>query len=147
MRRPAKEDVTMSCLDSDARRFFLCGIRFAFGLWLLYVGLVVKWFIIGPGAFAGMIVDPFDKTWSPHLLNVTLAWLILVAEPALSVLILSGWRPRLAWTATSLFMFMLTIGQTILMKPDVIANWQYLVLTTACAALSGPDAPPESWDH
>ena len=31
------------------------------------------------------------------------------------------------------------VGQTILMKPDVIANWQYLVLTLTCAALSDPD--------
>ena len=32
------------------------------------------------------------------------------------------------WTLTSLFIFLLTIGQTILMKPDVIASCQYLVL-------------------
>jgi hypothetical protein len=25
------------------------------------------------------------------------------------------------------------------MKPDVIANWQYLVLVLLCAALSDPD--------
>jgi len=40
---------------------------------------------------------------------------------------------------SSLFMFLLTIGQTILMKPDVIGNWQYLVLVLLCAALSDPD--------
>jgi hypothetical protein len=27
------------------------------------------------------------------------------------------------------------------MKPDVIANWQYLVLALLCAALSDPDPP------
>ena len=36
-------------------------------------------------------------------------------------------------------MFLLTIGQTILMKPDVINNWQFLVLVLLCAALSDPD--------
>ncbi|KAF0220169.1 MAG: hypothetical protein FD174_1408 [Geobacteraceae bacterium] len=40
---------------------------------------------------------------------------------------------------TALLLFLLTMGQTILMKPDVIANWQYLVLTLACAALSAPE--------
>jgi hypothetical protein len=41
-------------------------------------------------------------------------------------------------------MFLLTIGQTILMKPEVIANWQYLVLVLLCAALSDPDPLPGS---
>ena len=52
---------------------------------------------------------------------------------------ISGRRPRLVWTLTALLMFLLTIGQTILLKPEVIANWQYLVLTLACAALSDPE--------
>jgi len=86
-----------------------------------------------------LIASEFDKTWSPHILNVVLAWLILIAEPVLALLILSGKKARLVWTLTSLFMFMLTFGQSILMKPDVIANWQYLVLTLVCAALSDPD--------
>ena len=71
----------------------------------------------------------------PQLLNVLLAWLILIAEPVLAALILSGWKARMAWTLTSLLMFLLTIGQTILMKPDVIANWQFLVLVLLTAAL------------
>jgi hypothetical protein len=129
----------MDILSYDSRRFFLFGVRIFFGVWLLYVGLVVKWFIMGPGTFAGFIVAEFDKTWSPHFLNLPLAWLILVAEPALAILILSGMRARLVWTLTALFLFMLTIGQTILMKPDVYANWLYLLLALGCAALSGPD--------
>jgi hypothetical protein len=56
-------------------------------------------------------------------------------------MILSGRKPRKVWTLTSLLMFLLTIGQTILMKPDVIANWQFLVLVLLCAALSDPDPP------
>ncbi len=89
--------------------------------------------------FVGMITGEFDKTWSPHALNVFLAWLIMIAEPVLAVLILSGKKARCVWTLTALLMFLLTIGQTILMKPDVIANWQYLVLVLVCAALSDPD--------
>ena len=130
----------MGILGYDGRRYFLLGVRFFFGAWLLYVGLS-KWILIGPANFVGYIAAQFDKTWSPHVLNVSLAWLILVAEPVLAILILSGRKPRAVWTLTSLFMFLLTIGQTILMKPDVIANWQFLVLVLLCAALSDPDPP------
>ena len=127
----------MNCLNQDPRKFFVCGMRFFFGLWLLYAGLF-KWFAIGPVNFVGFITTDFDKTWSPHALNVLLAWLIIIAEPVLAAFILSGKKPRVAWALTALLMFLLVIGQTILMKPDVIANWQYLVLTLVCAALSDP---------
>jgi len=128
----------MEFLKYDTRRFFLFGIRLFFGSWLLYAGLS-KWVLLGPGMFVGYIASQFDKTWSPHILNVSLAWLIMVAEPVLATLILSGKKARTVWTLTSLFLFLLTIGQTILMKPDVIANWQYLVLVLLCAALRDPD--------
>lgn len=133
----------MEFLRYDARRFFLFGIRIFFGTWLLYAGLS-KWILMGPNVFAGYIAAEFDKTWSPHLLNVFLAWLIQAAEPVLSVLILSGWKARTVWTATSLLMFLLVVGQSILMKPEVIANWEYLVLVLLCAALSDPDPPARS---
>ena len=129
----------MQFLSYDTRRFFLFGMRIFFGLWLLYAG-AVKWISMGPGTFVGYITAEFDKTWSPHVLNVLLAWLIMIAEPVLAALILSGKKERVVWTLTSLLMFLLTIGQTILMKPDVIANWQYLALTLLCAALSDPDS-------
>jgi len=128
----------MRCLSYDTRRFFLFGMRFCFGLWPLYVGLA-KWIFIGPDKFVGFITADFDKTWSPYALNVVLAWLIIIAEPVLAGLILSGKKARLVWTLTALLMFLLTIGQTILMKPDVIANWQYLVLVLVCAALGDPN--------
>ena len=124
--------------NQDTRQFFLCGMRIFFGLWLLYAG-VFKWLMMGPDVFVGFITAEFDKTWSPHVLNVFLGWLIIIAEPVLAVFILSGKNARKIWTATSVLMFLLTIGQTILMKPEVIANWQYLVLTLTCAALSDPD--------
>jgi uncharacterized membrane protein YphA (DoxX/SURF4 family) len=124
----------------DTRRFFLCGIRLFFGLWLLYVGLS-KWIFMGPDKFVGYITAEFDKTWSPHTLNLLLAWLIMIAEPVLAILILAGRKARKVWTLTSLFLFLLTFGQTILMKPEVIANWQYLVLALTCAALSDPEPP------
>ena len=128
----------MEFLKYDARRYFLFGMRIFFGVWLLYVGLM-KWIMFGPDAFVGMITADFDKTWSPHALNVALAWLIIIAEPGAAALILWGKKARIAWTLTALLMFLLTIGQTILMKPDVIANWQFLVLVLICAALSDPD--------
>jgi len=126
-------------LRYDARRFFLLGMRLFFGTWLLYAGLT-KWLQFGPIPFTGMITEMFDKTWSPHLLNLVLAWVILIAEPVLSVWLLVGKLPRAAWTLTTLLMFMLVLGQSLLMKPDVIANWQYLVLTLACAALCAPES-------
>lgn len=110
-------------------------MRLFFGLWLLYAGLF-KVFAMGPAAFVGYITADFDKTWSPHLLNVVLGWLIFIAEPVLAVLILVGKKPRLVWTLTTLLMFLLLIGQTILMKPDITGNWIYVVLTLACASLS-----------
>ena len=128
----------MECFSKDTRKFFLCGMRLFFGVWLLYVGLT-KWIFMGPHTFVGYITTEFDKTWSPHALNVLLAWLIIIAEPVLALLILSGKEARKVWTLTSLLMFLLTIGQTILMKPDVIGNWQFTVLTLVCAALSDPD--------
>jgi hypothetical protein len=128
----------MECLGYDTRRFFLFGMRLFLGAWLLYVGLY-KWVAMGPEVFVGYITAEFDQTWSPHLLNLLLAWLILIAEPLLAALILAGKRARLVWTLTALLMFLLTLGQTILLKPEVIANWQYLVLTLACAALSDPE--------
>ena len=125
----------MGFLRYDARKFFLCGMRFFFGIWLLYAGLS-KWIFMGSSVFVGFITAEFDKTWSPHLLNVFLAWLILVAEPVLALFVLSGKKPRVAWGLMSLLMFLLLIGQTILMKQDVIGNWQFVVLTLVCAALS-----------
>jgi hypothetical protein len=123
-------------MKAEPCEFFLNGVRFAFGLWLLYVGLV-KWLVFGPTNFVGMIVGDFDKTWSPHLLNMLLAWVILVAEPLLALAVLSGCCRRTVWTLVSLLMFLLLLGQTILMKPTVGDNWHYFLLALICAALSG----------
>lgn len=133
----------MVTTTTDARHYFLLLIRFFFGIWFLYAGLM-KWLVFGPEGFIGFITSEFDKTWSPHVLNVLLAWLIIIAEPILALWILSGIRARLAWTATSFLMFLLVMGQSILMKPEVIANWEYLVLTVVCAALSPLPAHTES---
>jgi uncharacterized membrane protein YphA (DoxX/SURF4 family) len=108
-----------------------------FGIWLFYAA-INKLFLIGPANFVGFITADVDKTWSPHVLNVALAWLIMVSELVLGVLLVSGWRPRLVWTAAGLLMFLLTFGQTMLMKGDVGSNWLYLILAWTCAALSAP---------
>ena len=131
----------MNCCHYDPKRFFLFGMRVFFGIWLLYVGLV-KWLHLGPHTFVGYITADFDKTWSPHVLNLALAWLIMSAEPMLALWILSGKNARAAWSSTSLLMFLLAFGQTILMKMDVTDNWHYVVLTLACAALSEPQPIP-----
>lgn len=123
------------CCNYSAREYFLLGMRFLFGSWFLYVGLT-KWLMFGADGFVTHITSEFDKTWSPHALNVLLAWLIIIAEPVLAALILIGKHPRCVWTMTTLLMFLLTIGQTILMKPDVINNWQFTIITLVCAALS-----------
>jgi uncharacterized membrane protein YphA (DoxX/SURF4 family) len=128
----------MECCNYDTRRFFLFGIRILFGAWLFYVG-ITKWVFIGADTFVGYIVTDFDKTWSPHILNVGLAWLIIIAEPVLGLLLLIGQKQRMIWTLNTLLMFLLAMGQTILMKPDVNANWQYVVLALLCAALSDPE--------
>ena len=135
-----RECETMDILNYDARKFFLLGMRLFFGIWLLYAGFA-KWVLMGPHTFVGFITGSFDKTWSPHALNFALAWLIMFAEPLLALFILSGVKPRLAWTLTTLLMFLLTMGQTVSMSKDVIANWQYLVLTLVCAALCAPERP------
>lgn len=122
-------------LALEPRQFFLFGMRFFFGSWLLYAGLF-KWISLSPHVFVGFITADFDKTWSPHLLNVALAWVILIAEPVLSVWILTGKKARMAWAFASLLMFMLMLGQSLLMKPEVTDNWHYVILTLACAALS-----------
>ncbi len=112
-------------------------MRLFFGLWLLYVG-ASKWLVLGANSFVAMIVSDFDKTWSPHSLNAILAWIIIIAEPALAILILSGFKARAAWMLTACLMFLLLMGQTILMKGDVLSNWMYVILTLVCAALSDP---------
>ncbi|MFO0973804.1 MAG: DoxX family membrane protein [Phycisphaerae bacterium] len=133
----------MDLMRLDARRFFVFGMRLFFGVWLLYAG-VSKWIMFGAKGFVGFIATDFDKTWSPHALNVVLAWVILVAEPALALFVLSGRYARVAWALTALLMFMLTLGQTLLMKADVASNWQYLIMTLVCAALSDPTPGPNA---
>jgi len=114
------------------REFFLHGVRLAFGIWLLYAGLM-KW-MGGPANFVGYITNEFAKTWSPGALNTLLAWLIIIAEPVLGVWLISGVRPRCAWKATTLLMFLLLIGMTMLGKPEVTGNWQFFILCLGCAA-------------
>ena len=135
MRRPWGKMISCNFNECSAKEYFLCGARFAFGIWLLYAGLF-KWGSIGAEAFVGMIVTQFNQTWSPEILNKALAWLILIAEPSIAVFILMGCCSRLAWTLAALLMYMLLLGQTLLMKPDVVNNWLYFIFTLTCAAMS-----------
>ncbi|RME60639.1 MAG: hypothetical protein D6780_03005 [Candidatus Dadabacteria bacterium] len=125
-------------MNKNAKEYFLNSIHILFGVWLLYVA-VGKW-IGGPAGFVGYITSEFQGTWVPQPLQIFLAWVIMFAEPLCALWILSRKTPRLAWTVTALFLFMLTFGQTILRHYDVVANnWQYVVLALVCAALSEDD--------
>lgn len=118
---------------------FTRGMSLLFGTWLLYVG-ASKW-VAGPGGFVDHIAVGFSSTWSPDILNRLLAWIILIAEPVLGAWLISGCCASLAWSATALLMFMLTMGMTLKQEFGTVANnWQYVVLALACATLSKNDA-------
>lgn len=130
----------MKCCEMDSRSLFLFGARILFGAWLLYLG-IGKIFFMGCGNFVQYIVTQFAQTWSPPVLTTLLASAILAAEPILGILLLVGKKSRCVWTLTTLFMFMLMFGQTMLMKYDVVAsNWMYTIFCLACAALSSPES-------
>jgi uncharacterized membrane protein YphA (DoxX/SURF4 family) len=115
---------------------FLFLLRLCFGAWLLYVG-VYKWVAYGPSGFSGAIAGQFTETWVPGALTVLLAWVIIIAEPVLGLWLLIGKHVKLAWLATSLLMFQLMIGQTILGEhAGVINNWHYLIAALFAAAYS-----------
>lgn len=120
----------------NARRYFLLLMRIGFGIWLLYAG-VMKW-VGGIAAFIEQIQVMFEKSWPPAPLVTLLAWVIAIAEVVLALLILIGWKPRLVWTLTAALMFTLMMGLCILVMPNAVDNWQFIVLASVCAALSGP---------
>ena len=128
----------MKCCDIDSKSFFLFGSRIFFGAWLFYAGLN-KLVFMGSSNFVGYIVAEFSKTWSPEFLNMSLAWLILLAEPLLGLLLLLGKNQRCVWTATTLLMFLLTFGQTMLQK-DAGSNWMFTIFCLVCAAFSSNES-------
>lgn len=121
--------------STDPKGQFVALISVFFGLWLLYVGLM-KWFVFGPGQFISMLEGSFAKTWVPPLLTRGLTIIILVAEPLLGLWLMSCKLRKLAWFFTSLLMFQLMLGQTILQEQTVFQNWGYCVLAVLCFALS-----------
>lgn len=124
------------------KELFLFGMRVAFGLWLLYIGLM-KW-ISGPFGFVDYLTNSFSATWAPAFLVVGLGWIILVLEPLVGLWLLSAKKQRLAWLASCDLMFLLMFGQTMLQEYATVANnWQYVVLTLACAALTDPECKAE----
>ena len=125
-------------LKSDPRSFFLFSARWAFGWWLVYVG-VSKW-LGGAAGFVGYISSTFAETWLPAPLVLITAWAIIVLEPLCGLWLVVGKRQRLAWIATSKLMFMLMLGQTILKEYGTVANnWQYVLFAIICASLCDPD--------
>ncbi len=125
-----------SCTQCNlpTKEFFLRGARLAFGIWLLYVGLD-KW-MGGASNFVGYITSEFANTWSPKELNTILAWVILIAEPAIGLWLIIGKCQRMAWAAAAKLMFLLMFGLTILHKPDTVHNFEFFVFCLTCAALA-----------
>lgn len=127
----------------DCKSFFLLGMRFAFGFWLLYVGLY-KWIGIGPNNFVGYVTQNFATTWSPEILTIAMSWIILIAEPLCGLWLLIGRCQRVAWLATAKLMFLLLFGQTMLQAPTMMDNWLYFILALLCAAMNSPECYEES---
>lgn len=123
------------CCCKDAGKCAVRGLGVVFGIWLGYIGLM-KW-INGPAAFIGYISSAFAKTWAPAPLVTLLGWVIIIAEVVLGIWLISGFRARLAWFLTALYMFMLTFGETMLGDYAVVSNnWHYVVLALVAGALS-----------
>ena len=155
----------MACFSaSDALAKYLTGmLPVAVIVWVRYLAFMVT---LIPLLQRGRSVLRTQRLWLHGIRSIALAAsasffilalrvlpmaeaTALVFASPLFVTILSAWllvgkAPRLAWTFTTLLMFLLTIGQSILMKPDVNANWQYLILTLICAALSDPESASSS---
>jgi uncharacterized membrane protein YphA (DoxX/SURF4 family) len=128
----------MSLLKSDTRSCFVSTLRYAFGGWLLFVGITK--ILGGAAGFVGYIQSEFAQTWLPAALTTVTAWIILIAEPLIGAWLLLGKRQRLAWLSAAALMFLLMFGKTILRDfPTVANNWQYLALCIAAAALSEPE--------
>mgnify|MGYP001403041986 CR=1 FL=1 len=127
------------CKNMTTKQLFAFLLSLTFGVWLLYIG-AAKWCpsIVGVSNFIGYVTSDFEKTWLPGFLVVLTAWVILIAEPVLGLLlIISRGRCRLTWLLTAALMFILLLGQTIKGEHATVANiWQYLVLCIigACCA-------------
>lgn len=131
-------------MKSDSKQLFLFGARWAFGFWLLYIG-VMKW-VGGADGFVGYISGQFANTWPPSWMILALAWIILVLEPLLGALLLLGKAQRLVWILTAKLMFILMFGQTLLGNYATVSNnWQYFFIALIAASLSEPcECPSKS---
>ena len=122
-------------LEADGKELFLFYARWAFGIWLLYLGMM-KW-IGGPVNFIGYITKDFAAAWPPEMMVVGLGWIILVLEPLLGALLILGWRQRLVWLITADLMWVLLFGKSIVHDyPTVASNWHYCVFALAMGCMS-----------
>ena len=98
----------------------------------LFIGAVVPKFLGGVDkldiAFQGM----FKDTWLPMPLVQLHAKLVPYLEALIPIWLLVGFRLRLAWVVTSLFMVTLAFGMIVAGKGDIAAsNYFYVALCLA----------------
>ncbi len=72
----------------DSKELMLVSLRLFFGFWLLFVGSM-KW-VMGHQAFIGYITNEFASTFLPTFLVTITAWIIIIAEPLLGLLLIIG---------------------------------------------------------
>jgi len=76
----------------------------------------------------------FRDTWLPAPLVTFQAWATLAVEPLIVVWLISGYRLKLGWIVTGLFLTTLSFGMAVAGKYDVAsANYTYVLM--ACAGL------------
>jgi uncharacterized membrane protein YphA (DoxX/SURF4 family) len=103
---------------------------------LFAAAVIPKW----SGGLAGLdgIVanfrETFKDTWLPAPLVVFQARLIPYVEALLPVWLLVGWKLRIAWVITALFLVTLSFGMLVAQQGDVAAhNFAYVLI--ACWGL------------
>jgi uncharacterized membrane protein YphA (DoxX/SURF4 family) len=120
-------------LTMSTKELMLFCLRFFFGFWLLFVG-TTKW-VMGHQGFIGYISNEFASTFLPSFLVTITAWIIIIAEPLLGLLLIIGFRPRLTWLLTAKLLFILIIGKTILSDFQTVSNnWIYLLMAIGAAS-------------
>ncbi|MCB0318664.1 MAG: hypothetical protein KDD56_07890 [Bdellovibrionales bacterium] len=124
--------------NMNTKDLFLFCTRWAFGIWLVYIGAMK--FVGGIDAYMAYMTGMFASTWVPPMLVQTMAVVIAVAEPVLGLMLVRNIRPRFTWVLVTCLMFTLTFGLTVLEQyPMVANNWQYLILAIVAASMSDPE--------
>lgn len=101
---------------------------------LLFIGAAVPKWMGPPGATAASFQEFFKETWLPLSLVNLHGRLVPWIEALIPIWLLLGFRLRLAWVFTALFLVSLAFGMVVAQKGD-IAAYNYLYVLIACAGL------------